>query len=199
MSELPMIKATQKESVTNSTSVTAAVKKTARPAHRPPVYDRNEVMANINARITEGESLRTICKSKGMPHISVVMDWLSIDAELAEQYAHAREIQADFYAESIIEIADDATNDYMEKLDSNGIVIGYIFNGENVQRSKLRIDARKWYSSKLNPKKYSDKVVVTESPIDSVKEPKFIEYDAAYWVDYREHIDKVLGRKRAPK
>ncbi len=37
------------------------------------------------------------------------------DDDLVERYARAREIQADRMAEEIIEIADDATNDFMEK------------------------------------------------------------------------------------
>lgn len=187
--------ANKKAVTTGESKAEASKKPLTRPAHRPPVYDRNEVMEIINVRITEGESLRTICKSKGMPHISVVMDWLRIDAELAEQYARSREIQADYYAESIIEIADDATNDYMEKLDANGTVIGYSFNGENVQRSRLRIDARKWFASKMNPKKYSDKVVVTESPQEGSTKTESVTYSAEYWVEYQNHITEKLGLK----
>ena len=34
-------------------------------------------------------------------------------------------------------------------------------NSEYVQRSRIRIDTRKWIASKLKPKKYGDKVDVT--------------------------------------
>ena len=37
---------------------------------------------------------------------------------------------------------------------------GYEYNGEAVQRSKLRVDARKWMASKMAPKKYGDKLAV---------------------------------------
>lgn len=35
------------------------------------------------------------------------------------------------------------------------------YNGDAVQRSKLRVDARKWVAAKLKPKKYGDKIDVT--------------------------------------
>jgi hypothetical protein len=35
--------------------------------------------------------------------------------------------------------------------------VGYELNGEHVQRSRLRIDTRKWHLSKMLPKVYGDK------------------------------------------
>ena len=49
----------------------------------------------------------------------------------------------------------------MARLDKEGRGIGWVLNGEHIQRSRLRVDTRKWYLSKLNPKKYGDKVDVT--------------------------------------
>ncbi|MEU6504669.1 hypothetical protein ABZ895_34575, partial [Streptomyces californicus] len=45
-----------------------------------------------------------------------------------------------------------------EKLDKEGNAIGYQLNGEHVQRSRLRIDTRKWYLSKIMPKKYGERI-----------------------------------------
>jgi hypothetical protein len=79
-----------------------------------------------------------------------------------EQYARARESQADYYAEEIIQISDDGTNDWMERRSEAekgaGVDTGWVLNGEHVQRSRLRVDARKWYAGKLAPKKYGDKL-----------------------------------------
>lgn len=75
-----------------------------------------------------------------------------------EQYARAKEIQAEGFAEELMDIADDGTNDWMEKLDKDGKPIGWMLNGEHVQRSKLRVDTRKWVASKLLAKKYGDKI-----------------------------------------
>ena len=88
--------------------------------------------------------------------------WLRENDKFREQYARACEERSYMHAEDIIEIADNATNDYMEKLEGDG----YIFNSENVQRSRLRIDTRKWLMSKLNPKVYGDKLDMTTNGND---------------------------------
>ncbi len=59
-------------------------------------------------------------------------------------------------AEEIVEIADDGRNDWMEVMSKDGESIGWRLNGEAVQRSRLRVDARKWLMSKLLPKKYGE-------------------------------------------
>jgi hypothetical protein len=60
-----------------------------------------------------GESLREICRDEDMPDKSTVMRWLALHQEFRDQYAGAREAQADYYAEEIIEISDDGSNDWM--------------------------------------------------------------------------------------
>jgi hypothetical protein len=114
-------------------------------------------------RIAEGESLRSIAKDEGMPAPSTVCLWAAADPTFAEQYARAREAQMDRYAEEILEISDDSTNDYMEKQNKDGSTYG-AFNGEHIQRSRLRVDSRKWLMSKLAPKKYGEKVQIGGDP-----------------------------------
>jgi len=62
-------------------------------------------------------------------------------------------------ADEILDIADDAANDWMQRSENKGG--GYEINGEHVTRSRLRIDSRKWIASKLKPKKYGDKIEST--------------------------------------
>ncbi len=57
------------------------------------------------------------------------------------------------------EIADDATNDYMERLSKNGDIERAV-DPETVQRSKLRIDTLKWLMSKYSPRRFGDKIDV---------------------------------------
>ena len=92
-----------------------------------------------------------------MPDITTILDWISKHPEFSQQYARAREQQQEFYAEEILDIADNGQNDYMERLNKNGEV-EMVVNYENIQRSRLRVDTRKWIMSKLAPKKYGDKV-----------------------------------------
>jgi hypothetical protein len=108
---------------------------------------------------TTTNSLRTICNMDGMPSVRTVLRWLREDKEgFCAQYARAKEEQADFMTEEMIEIADDGTNDLMtvEKGDTSYEVE----NKEVTNRSKLRVETRKWIASKLKPKKYGDKTGV---------------------------------------
>ena len=129
--------------------------KQSKKVGRPPIYGQ-ETRDQICALLAEGLSLRSICRQEGMPDLALVMRWLRDEPEFVAQYARAREAQADALAEEILEIADDGRNDWMQREDpDNG---GYEFKGEHVQRSRLRVDSRKWFVSKLAPKKYGDKV-----------------------------------------
>src|SRR5258707_5659499 len=67
--------------------------------------------------------------------------------------ARAREEQADKLFREIIEIADDASGDYVTTSDGKRIV-----DHENIQRSRPRVDARKWAAARLAPKKYGDHI-----------------------------------------
>ena len=125
-----------------------------------------EIFDEICERISDGESLRDICQDEGMPNKSSVFRWLSKkDAgELRDQYARARECQADVIFDEVLSIADDARNDWMERRGEEDA--GWVANGEHIQRSRLRIDARKWMAGKLRPKVYGDKIDLTHGNPD---------------------------------
>lgn len=119
---------------------------------QPTTY--SEETANlICAALMEGYSLRKICSAEDMPACSTVFKWLAEHEEFSEQYARAREVQADTMADEIVDIADDGSNDTYE--DDDGHVKT---NYDVIARSRLRVDARKWIASKLKPKKYGEKV-----------------------------------------
>jgi len=128
-------------------------------AGRPSSYNP-EIAAEICAELALGKSLRKVCLPEDRPSVATIFIWFGKHPEFVEQYEKAKAECADFLAEEIIDIADDGTNDYMESLDpETGGVIGYKLNGEHVQRSRLRVDSRKWIASKLKPKKYGDRVI----------------------------------------
>lgn len=105
--------------------------------------------------IEKGLSLNTILNSPDKPiSRTVFYELLNLDAKFNERYARAREIFADSVFEEILDIADNSNAD-LELVDGKIVI-----NGEAVQRSRLKIDARKWMLSKLNPKKYGDKLEV---------------------------------------
>lgn len=122
---------------------------------RPSTFSQ-ELADVICDGLVEGKSLRRICAGEGMPSASTVCRWLGNSAAFREQYARAREAQADALFDEILDIADDSRNDV--KIVGREGEEYEVCNTEFVQRARLRVDARKWMASKLQPKKYGDKV-----------------------------------------
>lgn len=122
----------------------AAKKKAKKPARKPGVRPAArgtatpELIGEVLELVAAGASLRKASEMRG---IALSTALLAIDRHgLADQYARAREARADVLAEESLEIVDNPTGD--------------------VQRDRLRLDARKWFASKLFPRKYGDKVAI---------------------------------------
>jgi len=115
---------------------------------------------------TSSRGLRSICKELNL-NTKTVLNWLNEEnnKDFLLHYARAKQAQADFLVEEILEISDDSSNDteYTE--------FGEKENKEWVNRSKLRVDSRKWIASKLAPKKYGDKLELSgdsENPVSRI-------------------------------
>lgn len=106
---------------------------------------------------TTNKSIRTVCKEIGISPVTLY-NWMDDNEEFMKRYVRAREAQADLLAEEILEIADASNNDTMT-VNKNGKEVE-VENTEWVNRSKLKIDARKWIASKLKPKTYGEKSTV---------------------------------------
>lgn len=142
----------------------AIVKKTAdkRPKGRPSKFT-DDLAKQICLRLSMGETLRRICRDDGMPAESTVRQWALDDVQgFYAQYVRARDIGLDAMADEILDIADDGENDYVERERKDGSKFTAI-DREHVQRSSLRVDTRKWYLSKMAPKRY-DKPDTTKEP-----------------------------------
>lgn len=130
-------------------------KKTGRPGLD---YDP-ETADNICAEIAgSSKSLKTICSGNGMPGVTTVYRWLRENEDFAKNYARAKTEQAELLVEEMLQIADDGINDTQTGEGGEPIT-----NTDVIQRSKLRVDTRKWLASKLLPKKYGDKLDVEHS------------------------------------
>jgi hypothetical protein len=125
-------------------------------------------------RLAGGESLRTICAEEGMPNKATVFRWLAAHDDFATIYARAREVQAEVLADELVEIADDGSNDWMEK--KFGEETRWVENGEVLRRSQLRISTRQWIAERLLPKKYGNKQQLTgpdgQSPVTVIIQGK---------------------------
>jgi hypothetical protein len=130
---------------------------------RPSLY--SEKRADMICKLlASGYPLTRICALEGMPCVNTVMGWLWDDSphrdEFLSKYARAREQQAEIMADQIISIADDDSEDaiFVEGKDGTGLTAFPKANREFIQRSHLRVEARKWVAAKLLPKKYGDKL-----------------------------------------
>lgn len=112
-------------------------------------------------------SVRSILpKGNSIVGITEFYSWLDEDEDKKKRYARACEVRAEKIFEEILDIADDATKD--EIITESG---GKIENKEFVSRSRLKIDARKWVLSKMNPTKYGDRTVIAgdkDAPLEVI-------------------------------
>jgi hypothetical protein len=111
---------------------------------RPTKYS-NAGAETICEQIAQGKSLVKICGELELSYTQVMV-WLSKYPDFADKYARAREAQADWYADEIISVIDNAKSDRNE-----------------IERAKIKIEALKWIASKLKPKKYGDKLDLTSA------------------------------------
>lgn len=123
---------------------------------RPTIFCE-ELADSICDKIANGESLRQISKQEGYPTPGTICRWLTIDEQFLKQYTLAKEICAEVFADEIVAIADNE-------------------DGE-VNRDRLRLDARKWVASKLKPKKYGDKQAIEHSGAVTVERVTFADSD----------------------
>lgn len=119
---------------------------------RPTIYS-NELADRICTELASGRSARSVCSEEGMPAMQTFWRWLRENPAFRERYACAKQESADALVEEMLDIADNSTGDYAE--DDEGRIR---FVPENVQRARLRIDARKWIASKLKPQRYGERL-----------------------------------------
>ena len=98
-----------------------------------------EIGDEICRQISEGATLRTICKGEGMPDPRTVYRWLEKRERFRQQYARARADQADSFHDEALETARGT-------------------NATNAQADRLRVDTLKWAAAHAQPKKYGARV-----------------------------------------
>lgn len=112
-----------------------------------------EIFEYICLEIEKGRPLRKVLKDENTPANETFYKWLDSDKEKLKRYARACEERAGDIFDEILTIADNQEGDVLIGED------GTEYTNHNViNRSKLRIDARKWVLSKMQPNKYGDKL-----------------------------------------
>lgn len=95
-----------------------------------------EQAREIMKKIVDGETLTRAVADSGMS-LSSFYSVMRNDIDLQKEYAWAREMRSETMAEEVIEIAD---------------------NEPDAAKARNRMDARRWYASKMKPEKYGDKI-----------------------------------------
>lgn len=129
---------------------------------RPTKYSNDLADRICECIKTSEDGLHAICKKNGFPHLSNVMRYLDEHQYFREKYARARELQADYLADLIVQVSKKNLQTTTETTGTNAS--GYFeqkTKSDNYQRSRLMVDALKWKASKLAPKKYGEKLDVT--------------------------------------
>lgn len=111
---------------------------------RPSGYSE-ELADLICERLVEGESLASICRDEDMPRISTVYAWLRQKPAFLEAYTRARDDQGDTDADKIGDV-------------QNMVLQGLV----DPAAARVAIDALKWTAARRQPKKYGDKMALTD-------------------------------------
>lgn len=135
---------------------------------RPSKYTK-AVAERLCAELAKGKSLRRICREDdSLPAEVTVRQWAAEDRNgFYAHYTRARDIGLDAMADQVVDIADGAEAD----------------QDTDIARDRLRFDARRWYLSKMAPKRYGDKVALTGEDGGPVKH-QFVapdQYDEDAW------------------
>ncbi len=93
---------------------------------------------------------------------AAIRQWRREDGVFAEKFHLAKQEQMYWFAEEIIEISDNGSNDWMHReLEAGGIET--IPDIEHLNRSRMRIDTRKWLMAKMAPRWFGDRVEHTHT------------------------------------
>jgi len=132
---------------------------------RPTDFTPELAEAICEAIANTPRGLDFICETtKGFPSARTVHRWLAADDAFRQNYALARDRQADLLFDECLEIADDRSGD--TKIVGRDGEEREVMDAEFAQRSRIRIDTRKWMAGKLAPKKYGERASVEVSGKD---------------------------------
>jgi len=119
------------------------------------VYYTEDIANEILGRLAEGETLTSICADKHLPTTWAVMDWVRTDKEgFQKRYEEARKHFFIRLADESLDIADDNSRDWKTIHRRGGDIT--VPDTEVVNRSKLRVEQRRWILSKVLPKEFGD-------------------------------------------
>lgn len=126
---------------------------------KKPVTYNSEIAEEICTKIaTSSKGLRKLCKENPhWPDYGTIYDWRLKFPDFRAKWFESKRHQVEVLVDDLLEIADDGSQDSIIKVDDNGIE-RECYNTEYVNRSRIRIEVRKWLAAKLAPTMYGEKL-----------------------------------------
>jgi transposase-like protein len=126
-----------------------------------PVPYSAELADRVIGELMEGRTLLEVCGLPGMPTKGTVLMWARRDRDgFAARYKEAREIGSQIMVDELITIGDDSRRDHIRHRTDGGET-EVVVDHENIHRSRLRCENRRWILSKALPRIYGDRLHVT--------------------------------------
>lgn len=152
-----MKKEVTKPKVKATTKPKAKTQSEKKKVVRAVKYEPDAFIDEICSRLAEGEPLRSICRSEGMPSWQIIYGWMDDIPELADRIARAREVGCDAIACEALKIADTPIIGESLTVDDKG---QKVVREDMLGHRKLQVDTRLKLLAKWSPQKYGDKQAV---------------------------------------
>ena len=136
----------------------------------------SEIAFEFLERVSDGETITSICRDPRMPTHTTVWEWeqgkLGAETSWNEDYARARQRQANAFARAVIDLADsvdpiahaagvDALNNLDEDATATEKRRAYFYaQKRSIEGTKMAIDARKWVAARMAPHRWGDRVTI---------------------------------------
>lgn len=114
---------------------------------RPSKYTP-EVVDRICEGLSEGNSLRQLCRQEGMPSRATILRWINDKPKFREQYQEACQFRAECIMDEMIDIADDASRDWKQVGNRR------VLDKAVIRRDRIRLETRKWALPRMQLKKH---------------------------------------------
>lgn len=130
--------------------------------------DDPDLIETILARVAGGEGINKLAPELGFdPPTFRKRVYDDVDG-LATRYARARDIGLDHMAEDLLRIADTQVEAIITREGEKGVEIT---RKDALEHRRLMVDTRKWYLSKIAPKRYGDRLDITSGDKPLARDP----------------------------
>jgi len=127
----------------------------AHPGGRPTLYNIELATEICEAVGSTSTGLKVLCdQNDSWPTAQTVYNWLRNNTQFFDMYQKAKKNQVQVLVDEILEISDDTSRDAI--VNKHG---DEVHNAEYVNRSRLRVETRKWIAAKLVPRLYGERII----------------------------------------